>query len=162
MGDLHRAQLNQSDPVPETGRLLGVDFGTKRVGIAISTADQTIASPLDLFVRQNPQLDGRHFLTLIEEYQVKAIILGLPIHLDGSESIKSKESRKYGRWLRQLTGLPVRFWDERVTSVAAEDFLLAANLTREQRKKRIDMVAAQIILQSFIESRTRPTEPRTG
>jgi len=138
---------------PLHGRLLGVDYGTRRVGLAISTLDQKIASPLSTYERCQEQQDRRYFRTLMEEYQVRGIVLGLPIHVNGAEGSKAWESRQYGKWLAQLTGLPIDFWDERFTSAVAEDFMLAANLTRQQRKKRVDKIAAQIILQSFLDRR---------
>ena len=82
-------------------------------------------------------------------------VVGLPIHLDGRESEKSLEARQFGRWLAEATGVPVEFFDERFTSVEAEQVLLAADLTRKRRKKRMDMLAAQIMLSGYLESQER-------
>jgi len=144
---------DNSHPVPSSGRLLGIDYGTKRVGLAICTPDQTIASPVAIHERRNEQLDRRFFLTTVEEYQIRGLVVGLPMHVNGQEGVKAKEARTYGKWLASLTHLPVVYWDERYTSAIAEDFMLGANLSREQRKKRVDMIAAQIMLQSFLDSR---------
>jgi len=136
---------------PEQGTLLGVDFGTKRVGLAISTPDQTIASPLEIYTRRNEHLDARYFRELLSNYRIKGLVIGLPIRaMSGDENPKSREARAYGAWLAELSGLPVLFWDERYTSAAAEDYLLHAELTSRQRKKRVDMVAAQILLQAYL------------
>lgn len=148
-----------SDAVPEfpaQGRLLGIDYGTRRVGLAISTPDQTIASPLEIYQRRNDQLDARHFLAVAEDYRVRGIVLGLPIHVSGEEGQTAAQARKYGDWLKSILGLPVAFWDERYTSAVAEEYLLGADLSRQKRKKRLDMVAAQIMLQSYLNSRLPP------
>jgi putative Holliday junction resolvase len=145
---------------PPAGRLLGVDFGTKRVGLAISTPDRTIASPLSIYHRRNESLDARSYQSLIEDYRIVGIVVGLPIHVSGEESQKSWEARKYGNWMATISGLPIEFWDERYTSAVAEEYLLGADLTRQQRKQRLDMVAAQIMLQAYLEFHRPPREPR--
>jgi len=139
--------------IPSRGPLLGVDYGTRRVGLAISTADQTIASPLTICQRGSEQQESRIFREVLADYQVRGIILGLPIHVNGEEGQTAYHARAYGNWLGRLSGLPVDYWDERFTSAVADDFLLAANFTRDQRKKRLDMVAAQIMLQSYLDRR---------
>jgi len=144
--------------IPPSGRLLGVDFGTRRVGLSVSTFDQTIASPLSIYTRCHEQQDARYFIKLIEEYQIRAVILGLPIHMNGNEGQKAREARQYGQWLGRISQLPVDFWDERFTSAVAEDFMIEVDLTREQRKKRVDMVAAQILLQSYLDHRLKSRE----
>lgn len=138
-------------PFPETGRLLGVDYGTKRVGLAISTPDQRIASPLEIRVRQNDVQDERYFRGILADYSVQGVVVGLPIHVNGNEGQKAREARAYGQWIEKHFSLPVTFWDERYTSSVAEDFMIGLDLTREQRKKRIDMLAAQIMLQSYLD-----------
>jgi len=144
--------------IPFSGRILGVDFGIRRVGLSVSTLDQTIASPLSIYTRCHEQQDARYFIKLLEEYQIRAIILGLPIHVNGNEGQKAREARQYGQWLGRISRLPIDFWDERFTSAAAEDFMIAVDLTREQRKKRVDMVAAQILLQSYLDHRLKHRE----
>ncbi|TWT58704.1 putative Holliday junction resolvase [Thalassoglobus neptunius] len=140
-----------SEDFPQTGRLLGVDYGTKRVGIAVSTPDQKIASPLEILTRQNENYDAKYFKEVISEYRISALVVGLPIHVNGTEGQKAREAREYGGWLSQLTNLPVKYWDERYTSVAAEDCMIGIDFTRKQRKRRMDMVAAQIMLQAYLD-----------
>lgn len=142
-----------SENFPATGKLLGIDYGTVRVGLAVSTPDQKIASPLEILTRRNEQLDAKYYRELMTEYRISGLVIGLPIHVNGTEGQKAREAREYGSWLQQLTGLPVMFWDERYTSVAAEDHLIGVDLTRKQRKKRLDMVAAQILLQAYLDFR---------
>ena len=146
-------------PRSAPGRIAAVDFGTVRIGIAISDPGRSIASPLESYVRRNREQDARRFAQLAAEEAVVLWVVGLPIHLDGRESRKSIEARSFGKWLADVTGVPVEFFDERFTSVEAEAMLLQADLTNKRRKKRIDMVAAQIILAAYLESSTRGQTP---
>ncbi|WP_437187394.1 Holliday junction resolvase RuvX [Planctomicrobium sp. SH668] len=146
---------------PTKGRLLGIDYGTKRVGLAISSSDQTIASPINIHQRVNEQVDSRYFKTVVDEYEVAALVVGLPIHINGEVGLKAREARNYGKKLSQWVNRPVEFWDERYTSAIAEDLMLGVNMTREQRKKRVDMIAAQIMLQSFLDHRRNLLPPQS-
>jgi putative Holliday junction resolvase len=133
-------------------RILGIDYGTVRVGLAISDPDRKIAFPLSTYERRNPDQDATHFRKIIEEEEIGQLLIGLPIHLDGRESEKAKEARAYGIWLNQITGLPIAFADERFSTVQAEAALWSAGLTHKRRKARRDQVAAQIVLQGFLDS----------
>lgn len=150
-------------PFPEKGRLVGIDYGTKRIGIAVCTGERTIASPVEIYQRRDVSQETKYFRSLVEEHRPVGFVVGLPLHVGGEESQKCREARTFGQWLNQVTGLPVTFWDERYTSAVAEEYLLGAELTNKQRKKRIDMVAAQIMLQGFLDYHCppppRPTEP---
>lgn len=136
----------------ERTRLLGIDYGTVRVGLAVSDPDRKIASPLATCTRRNRALDTAYYRQVIEDEAIGQIILGLPIHMSGDESQKSAEARSYGKWLTEITGLPVILWDERFTSVQAEGYLLDAGMTKKRRKERLDRVAAQILLQSYLDA----------
>jgi putative Holliday junction resolvase len=129
-----------------------VDFGSKRVGLAISDRDRRIASPLLILQRQSAEQDGRFLQELIAEERISTIVVGLPARTTGAEGQKAREARAYGAWLHELTGLKVLFWDERFTSADAERLLLDAGLTKKQRAERIDMVAAQLMLQQFLDA----------
>jgi putative holliday junction resolvase len=133
-------------------RLLGVDFGTVRVGLAISDRDRKIASPLATYARRSEQQDQQFFQRLIEEEEIGGLVVGLPMHCDGREGQKAGEARIYGQWLQQATGRPVMFWDERFSTVEAEGMLLNAGLTNKRRKERRDKVAAQILLQAYLDA----------
>jgi putative Holliday junction resolvase len=134
------------------GRVAGIDYGTVRIGIALSDPGQSIASPLETYTRRNPELDAQRFRRLVEEEMVALFVVGLPVHLDGGESPQSLEARQFGQWLAKVTGVEVVFFDERFTSTQAENMLLEAKLTSKRRKKRIDMLAAQIMLSAYLES----------
>jgi len=138
--------------VPETGRLLGIDFGTVRVGVAICDERQQIASPYETYTRQNEKLDEKYFVSLVAETNVVGIVVGLPLHMSGDESQKSAEARAFGDWLNQTTGLPVDWIDERYSTAFAREMLAAGNLTAKQRKARLDKIAAQAILAAYLES----------
>lgn len=139
-------------------RLLGVDFGTVRIGLAVCDDSRIIASPLEIRERKNPQADANFFKDIINREQIAAIVMGLPVHTDGREGIKAKESRAYGQWLTEVTGLTVMYADERFTTTFAEAALWDAGLTHKKRKARRDAVAAQMMLQGFIDSGCKELE----
>jgi putative Holliday junction resolvase len=129
-----------------------VDYGTVRIGLAVSDADRRIASPLKTYERRGRDQDADFFNQQIEQEEIGQIVVGLPIHLSGQEGEKAREAREFGQWLAQVTGLPVIYWDERFTTVEAEGHLLNAGLTRKRRRDRRDRVAAQIFLQAYIDA----------
>ena len=133
------------------GRVAGIDYGTERIGIAVSNPERTIASPLENYTRRGLDQDAKRFQRLVADERIVLFVVGLPIHLDGGESEKSIEARQFGRWLAAATGVAVEFFDERFTSREAEQYLLAADMTRKRRKKRMDKLAAQIMLDAYLE-----------
>jgi putative Holliday junction resolvase len=151
-------QTPEQPPFPTVGRLLGIDYGTKRLGIAVTNQEQTIASPLENYTRQGVEQDARYLRRVIQEYRATGLIVGLPVHMSGDEGGKAREARAFGQWLFLETGLPVRFGDERFSSLIAEQHLLNAELSKKKRKARLDMLAAQLILQAYLD-RTHKTEP---
>lgn len=134
------------------GRVLGVDYGTVRIGLAVSDADRMIASPLATYERKKGKQDARFFQDLIRTEAPTLLVVGLPVHLDGREGAKAIEARAFGKWLADATNLPVIFFDERFTTVEAEKHLLAAGLTSKRRKARRDKVASQILLQTYLDA----------
>ena len=136
-----------------SGPLLGVDYGTVRIGLAVSDRDQKIAVPFRIYQRQTPALDARFFTELSKSQEIVGLIVGLPLHLSGAEGAKAKEARQFAAWLRQTTGLPVAFCDERYSSVEAWNYLKEGGLKAARRKKQLDKVAAQVILQSYLDAR---------
>lgn len=146
---------DESVELPQAGVLLGIDYGTKRVGVAVSDRDQKFSSPLHNHQRQGVQGDTRFFKALVDEYRPVGIVVGLPIHISGDESEKSREARTFANWLSTVTGLPYCFQDERFSSFQAECLMQDAALTKKQRKERIDKIAAQILLKCFLETRQR-------
>lgn len=144
--------------LPAEGRLAGIDYGHVRIGIAICDAGRTLASPYENYTRRGATADARRFQELVRDEQIVGFVVGLPVHGSGEESGKSQEARQFGQWLAELTNLPVEYHDERYTSRQAEQHLGQSGLTKKRRKRRLDMLAAQIILASFLESHT-PGEP---
>src|SRR5262245_20127308 len=134
------------DEGPATGRLAGIDYGTVRLGIAITDPEQRIASPLANYTRRGEEADAEYFRKRVYDERIGGLVVGRPVHLDGRESEKSSEARKFGQWLGQTTGLPIVFFDERFTSVEAEQALMGAEMTKKRRKARLDKLAAQILL----------------
>ncbi len=141
----------ETKPWPMQGRLIGIDFGTVRIGLAICDPSQKWVSPLATYHRRSERLDASYFVQLCKAEGNVGWIVGLPIHCDGKESIKSEEARAFARWLEELTHLPVRLVDERFSTALANQLLRPAELTRKQTKQRVDRVAALVILESFLE-----------
>ena len=134
----------------------GVDYGSVRVGLAVCDRDRIIASPLEIRERQGTDKDSAYFKGVVVREQVVGLVVGLPLHTSGREGTKAIESRAYGTWLTGVTGLPVVYADERFTTAFAEAALWAAGLTHKKRKQRRDAVAAQMMLQAFIEAGCPP------
>jgi putative Holliday junction resolvase len=133
-------------------RIAGIDYGTVRIGIAVADTSVGIAGPFENYTRRTEELDAEYFQQLVGLESIDRFVVGLPVHLDGRESQKSIEARKFGDWLNLMTGVPVEFFDERFTTSEAERILEAANLTKKQRKARLDQLAAQIMLTAYLEA----------
>ena len=144
-------------------RLLGVDTGSVRIGLAVSDPERKIAFPLATYERRDRERDAAYFRQLVEDEEIAELIVGLPLHLDGREGQKAAEARTFGQWLSELTQRPAIFWDERFSSAAADVRLLEAGLVHTYKDSRRDMLAAQAILQSFLDAadrRAMPTDRR--
>ena len=145
-----------------TGKIAGIDFGTVRIGIAISDADRVLASPYETYIRKSLDKDAQYFKQLVSEERITRFLLGLPLHLSGDLSEKAKEVLQFGRWLNATTGIEVDYMDERYTSVEAEHLLREAGLTDKKRKERRDKLAAQILLAAYLESGCKGTTEFLG
>jgi putative Holliday junction resolvase len=148
-----------TDALPRQGRLAAIDYGTVRLGVAITDPEQRLASPLENYTRRDLLSDAAWIKRLAEAERVAGFVVGLPVHTTGEESQKSTEARRFGQWLAETTNLPVRFFDERFTTANAEALLLDAGLTKKQRKERLDKLAAQILLSAYLESTRTEGEP---
>jgi putative Holliday junction resolvase len=137
------------------GRLAAIDYGTVRIGVAVSNASQTLASPYEIFTRRAKDAEAGYFRRLVSTESITRFVVGLPVHTNGRESQKSIEAQEFGRWLQQTTSIPVDYFDERFTTAAAEEILLAQGLTKQRRKERLDKLAAQILLTAYLESPER-------
>lgn len=134
------------------GRIAGIDYGTVRIGVAVSDPGRTLASPLGTHVRGSESADAEFFRNLVDREEIHLFVVGLPIHLSGEESEKSREARRFGQWLGEVTGVAVEYFDERFSSRRADALLHEGGLTRQRRKKRRDMLAAQVMLAAFLDS----------
>ena len=137
--------------MPQT-RVLGIDFGTRRVGAAISDPRRKISSPLEVYERRDPAQDARHYRSLVEDHEVDLIVVGLPLHSGGAESESSRKARAWGAWLAEATGVSLTFFDERNTSIYADEILIDVGFKYRQRKGKRDMLAATILLQNFLDA----------
>lgn len=132
-------------------RYLAIDYGTKRTGLAICDAGETIASPLTVIYGQKELLNK--ITEVVEAENVDAIVLGLPLNMSGTESSQTKLVLKFAEQLKSRVSVPVHLQDERLSSFGAEEKLAPAEFTRGKRKKRIDAVAAAEILEAFLEQK---------
>lgn len=133
------------------GALMGLDLGDKTIGVACSDTRRSVASPVETLRRRKFGLDAASLLAMAEARGVAGIVLGLPLNMDGSEGPRCQSTRAFGRNLAGLTDLPIGFWDERLSTVAAERALLEADASRRRRAQVIDHVAAAYILQGFLD-----------
>jgi putative Holliday junction resolvase len=135
--------------------LAGIDYGTVRIGIALADTEVRIAGPFENYNRRSPKLDAEYFQTFAREERIDRFVVGLPVHLSGAESEKSREARAFGEWLAATTGVPVEYFDERYTTSQADEILGGAKLTKKQRQARRDQLAAQIMLTAYLEAGAR-------
>lgn len=137
--------------VPPIGALAGLDLGTKTIGVAISDRLRSVATPTEVIRRTKFTDDAAAFLKIATAREVSGLILGLPRNMDGSEGPRAQSTRAFARNLTRLTDLPIGFWDERLSTVAAERALIEADTSRKRRKEVIDAVAAGYILQGVLD-----------
>lgn len=143
-----------SGPLPVTGRLGGVDFGTVRIGLATCDPSRQWVTPYETYQRRNERLDAKYFCEMSREESLVGWVIGLPIHCDGKESQKSAEVRAFANWLTQTTSLPHVLYDERFTSREARRLLQGSEMSSKKKKMRIDRIAAHLILTHYLDSRS--------
>jgi putative Holliday junction resolvase len=137
-------------------RLVGIDLGTKTIGLALSDVERRFASPLETIRRSKFRTDAERLLTLCARHGVGGLVIGMPYNMDGSEGPRAQATRAFARNLAQLTELPMTLWDERLSTVAAEQAMIAADVSRAKRAERIDAVAAAFILEGALDRLNRP------
>ncbi|WP_170368677.1 Holliday junction resolvase RuvX [Ruegeria arenilitoris] len=137
--------------LPPMQALMGLDLGEKTIGVAVSDRMRGVASPLETVRRKKFKLDSARLLEIAADREIGGIVLGLPMNMDGSEGPRCQSTRAFARNLSQLTDIPLGFWDERLSTVAAEKALLEADTTRKRRGQVIDHVAAGYILQGALD-----------
>lgn len=136
-------------------RLIGIDAGTKTLGLALSDVTRRIATPLETIRRTKFTADAAQLLTLAGRHGVGGLVLGLPVNMDGSEGPRAQSTRSLARNLNKLSSLPILLWDERLSTAAAERTLLEADASRRRRDQVIDKMAAAIILQGALDRMRR-------
>lgn len=142
----------RSQSIPP-GRVAGVDYGRRRIGIAVCDAERILASPLCIHeTRGDHEADAAFFSRLAGAEAVVGFVIGLPVHADGTTSVMSAEVERFGAWLGRITGLPVAFHDERYSSREAAGMLAGVGLSRGRKKARADAVAAQVVLASWMDA----------
>ncbi len=137
--------------LPPMSALMGLDLGTKTIGVAVTDSFRSVATPLETVKRKKFTLDAQRLQEIITGRSIGGIVLGLPRNMDGSEGARCQSTRAFARNLSRLTELPISFWDERLSTVAAEKALLEADTTRKRRAEVIDHVAASYILQGALD-----------
>ncbi len=141
--------------LPAQGRLIGVDAGTKTLGLALSDVTRMIASPLETIWRTRFKADAAHLLKLAGDHAVAGLVIGFPVNMDGSEGPRAQATRALARNLNLINDLPILLWDERLSTAAAERTLLEADASRRRRAEVVDKLAATIILQGALDRMRR-------
>jgi putative holliday junction resolvase len=140
-------------PTGLAGRILGLDVGTRRIGVAISDPLGITAQGLETLERRNQRRDFAALENLIRRYEVQEIVVGLPLRMSGAEGVQSEKMQAFAAGLRKRFRLPVHLWDERLTSAEANRLLRETDLSIEKRAQAVDRMAAMLILQGWMESR---------
>lgn len=148
---IHAEIADFAASLPPVGAIAGLDLGTKTIGIAVSDGLRQVASPLTVIRRRKFTLDAAEVLAIARDRGLIGLILGLPRNMDGSEGPRAQSTRAFARNLERLTDLSIGFWDERLSTVAAERALLEADTSRKRRAEVIDQVAAGYILQGALD-----------
>lgn len=145
--------------LPPRGALIGLDLGTKTIGVAVSDPDRRLATGVETVARRNFTSDAARLLALAAERQAAGFVLGLPVNMDGSEGPRAQSTRAFARNLSRMTELPIALWDERLSTAAVERQLIEADASRGKRAKIIDEHAAIFILQGALDRLARLAEP---
>ncbi len=133
-------------------RMLGVDYGDARIGLSVSDELETLASPLVTLKSESMRKNIDAVAEAAAEEKVSRIVIGLPLNMDGSEGARASKTRSFGRVLEKVSGLPVEYFDERLTSVEAEEIMESVGVKKNKRKNLVDRIAAQLILQSYLDA----------
>jgi putative Holliday junction resolvase len=145
--------------LPQRGALIGLDLGTKTIGVAVSDPDRRLATGVTTIVRKAFKADADALFALGTERRIAGFVLGLPINMDGSEGPRAQSTRAFARNLAKLTKLPIGLWDERLSTVAVERGLIEADMSRARRAEVIDQHAAAFILQGALDRLARLSQP---
>ncbi len=138
--------------LPPMGRLLGVDLGTKTIGLSLSDISRTVASPLETIRRVKFSIDVERFFALIDEHQVAGVVLGLPMNMDGSSGPRVQATRSFSSEVLKRRDLMLTFWDERLSTAAVTRMMIEADMSRARRAELVDKLAATYILQGYLDA----------
>ncbi len=136
-------------------RVMALDMGEKTIGVAVSDSTMLIAQGVEIIKRKSLDKDLARLEELLQEYEVEEVVVGLPLNMNGSEGPEAQKARNFGEKIKARLKVPVIFWDERLTTMAAERTLLDADLSRAKRKKVIDKMAAVFILQNYLDRKRK-------
>ena len=152
MTTLDAALKTAAAALPAATRLMGLDLGTKTIGVATSDLTRQIATPVEVIARKKFTEDANRLLAIAAREGIGLIVLGLPINMDGSEGPRAQSTRAFARNLARLTPIPIVFWDERLSTAAVERMLIEADTSRARRDEVVDKLAAAWLLQSALDS----------
>jgi putative Holliday junction resolvase len=144
--------------LPARGALIGLDLGTKTIGVATSDPDRRLATAVETIARKTFTADAARIIALAQERRAAGFVLGLPINMDGTEGPRAQSARAFARNLAKLTNLPIALWDERLSTAAVERELIAADVSRAKRAAVIDQHAAVYILQGALDRLSRMSQ----
>jgi len=134
-------------------RFLGIDYGDKTIGLALSDRMMLTAQPLESYKTKNKEEDTRFFKNLTAKYNITKIVIGLPLRMDGSEGSRVKKTKKFASWLKGTLNIPIVYWDERLTTKQASQIMRERGLSNKKKKELVDQISAVIILSSYLDSR---------
>ncbi len=134
-------------------RVLGIDYGDRKIGLAVSDQLGITAQPLSIYRRKTKKEDAAYFKGVVSEYEITEVVIGLPLRMDGSSGTRAEKTREFARWLGQVLNLPIRFWDERLTTKQATKVLSKQKISPKAKKDLEDQVSAVIILSTYLESK---------
>ncbi|MBN1272766.1 MAG: Holliday junction resolvase RuvX [Candidatus Aminicenantes bacterium] len=144
-------------------RILAIDYGDKNIGLAVSDPLFLTAQSLGRYKKKTAAEDAFYFRQLSFQYDIKEVVIGLPLRMDGSEGSRAEITRRFGRWLKEVLNIPVFFWDERLTTKEALDLLSLRGTGLKEKKQKVDQVSAALILSSYLEKRkAKNHDPESG
>ncbi|MCW0182128.1 Holliday junction resolvase RuvX [Zavarzinia sp.] len=138
--------------LPASARLLGVDLGTKTIGLALSDTSRTVASPLETIRRVKFSIDVERFFALMDEHDIAGVVLGLPMNMDGSSGPRVQATRAFASEVLKRRDLSLTYWDERLSTAAVTRMMIDADMTRARRAELVDKLAATYILQGYLDA----------
>ncbi|MEW6455669.1 MAG: Holliday junction resolvase RuvX [Acidobacteriota bacterium] len=131
-------------------RILGIDFGDRVIGLALSDESKTIAFPLDSYRRKNEKSDYEYFKKIVDNWKIEKIIVGNPVRMNGSAGVRVKKTEDFVEWLKKNFNVDIELWDERLSTKEAEKLLLSAKMKWKKRRKIVDKISASLILESYL------------